>query len=59
MHLKLIQVVSDIMRVTGMALLKAILAGERNPQRLAQLRHPPCRHDTDEMAQALQGTWRA
>ena len=59
MHLKLTQVVSDITGVTGMAILKAILAGERNPQRLAQLRNPPCHHDTDEIAKALQGHWRA
>jgi hypothetical protein len=59
MNLKLTQVVSDITGVTGMAILKAILAGERNPQRLAQLRNPHCHHDTDDIAKALQGHWRA
>jgi transposase len=41
MHLKLTQVVSEITGVTGMAILQAILAGERDPQRLATRRHPP------------------
>jgi transposase len=58
-NLKLTQVVSDITGVTGMAILKALLAGERNPPRLAQLRHPHCHHDTDAIAKALQGNGRA
>src|SRR5437667_12877671 len=40
MHLKLTQVVSDITGVTGMAILKAMIAGERDPQHLAKLRNP-------------------
>src|SRR2546427_7577292 len=59
MNLKLTQVVSDLTGVTGMAILKAIIAGERNPQHLAQLRNPHCHHDEDDIAKALQGTWRA
>jgi transposase len=59
MHRKLTQVVSDITGVTGMAILKAILAGERNPQHLAKLRNPHCHHTEDDIAKALQGTWRA
>jgi len=58
MNLKLTQVVSHITGVTGMAILKAILAGERNPQRLAQLRNPHCHYETDDIAKALQGNWR-
>ena len=59
MNLKLTQVVSEITGVTGMAILKAIIAGERDPQRLAKLRNPHCHHDEDDIAKALQGTWRA
>jgi transposase len=59
MHRKLPQVVSDLTGVTGMAILKAIIAGERDPQRLAQLRNPHCHHTEDDLAKALQGTWRA
>src|SRR6266571_390419 len=59
MNLKLTQVVSEITGVTGMAILKAIIAGERDPQRLAKLRNPHCHHDEDDISKALQGTWRA
>ena len=59
MNLKLTQVVSDITGVTGMAILRAIIAGERDPVTLAKLRNPHCQHDEDDIAKALQGTWRA
>jgi transposase len=59
MHLTLTQVVSDLTGATGMGLLKAIMAGERPPQHLAKLRNPHCHHDADDIAKALQGTWRA
>lgn len=59
MNLKLTQVVSDITGVTGMAIIKAILAGERNRLKLAQLRDPRCRHSEADIAKALEGTWRA
>ena len=59
MHLKLTQVVSAITGVTGMAILTAILAGERAPVILAKLRNPHCQHSEDEIAKARQGTWRA
>ena len=36
-HLKLSSVISDIHGVSGRAMLEAIIAGERNPVRLAQL----------------------
>jgi hypothetical protein len=59
MHLTRTQVVSASPGVTGMALLQAILAGERDPQRLAQLRTPHCHHAEEDIAKALQGPWRA
>ena len=59
MPLTLSQGVRDLTGVTGMAILKAMLAGERDPLTLAQLRHPHCQHSEDEIAKALQGTWRA
>lgn len=59
MNLKLAQVVSDMTGATGMAILKAIIAGERDPLTLAKLRNPHCQHREDDIAQALQGTWRA
>jgi transposase len=59
MNLKLSQVVSDLTSVTGMAILHAIIAGEHDPLTLAKLRNPPCQHSEEEIAKALQGTWRA
>jgi transposase len=59
MNLKLSQVVSDLTGATGMAILQAIIAGERDPMTLAKLRNPHCQHSEDEIVKALQGTWRA
>src|SRR5262245_41222335 len=59
MNLKLQHVVSDVTGVTGMAILKAILNGERDPSKLAQLRDRHCQHSAPEIARALQGNWRA
>jgi hypothetical protein len=59
MNLTLPQVVSDLTGATGMAILKAIIAGERDPLTLAKLRNPYCQHSEDDIAKALQGTWRA
>jgi transposase len=55
---KLPPVVSDITGVTGVAMLRAILAGERDPVKLAQLRDDRCKHDEATIARALEGTWR-
>src|SRR5262249_30010148 len=59
MHLKWTEVVSDINGKTGMAILHAILAGERDPQRLASHRDRRCEHDQATIAKALEGHWRA
>ena len=58
MNIKLQHVVSDITGVTGLAILRAILAGERDPAKLAQLRDYRCKHDEATIARALQGNWR-
>ena len=58
MNLKLQHVISDISGVTGMAILHAILAGERDPQQLAKLRDGRCSNDEATLALALQGNWR-
>ena len=58
MNVKLDKVLSDITGVTGMSILQAILAGERNPQVLAKLRDARCQHNQATIAQALQGNWR-
>ncbi len=59
MNLQLPLVLSDITGETGQKILRAIVAGERDPLKLAQLRHPGCKSSEDEIAKALTGTWRA
>jgi len=57
MNVQLPLVLSDIMGETGQKILRAIVAGERDPLKLAQLRHPSCKSPEDEIAKALTGTW--
>jgi transposase len=58
MNVKLTEALADITGVTGMAILKAILAGERDPLRLAGLRQRGCKQDQAGIARALEGNWR-
>jgi transposase len=58
MNLLLDNVISDITNVTGMAIIERILAGERNPVKLAQLRNSHIKSTQDEIAKALQGDYR-
>ncbi len=58
MNIQLHHVVSDLTGVTGMKIIRAILAGERDPQALASHREPRCKHPVETLAKALQGNWR-
>jgi transposase len=58
MNVKLTEVLSDVLGVTGMAIIQAILHGQRDPRRLAELRDGRCRRTQAEIARALQGNWR-
>jgi transposase len=58
MNLQLTQVLTDITGTTGLAIIRTILTGERNPLKLAQLRNPACQSSTEEIAKALTGTWK-
>lgn len=59
MNLQLTQVLSDVTGVTGMAIIRAIGAGERSPKKLAQLRHGRCQHTEAQITKALTGSYRA
>ena len=52
-------VVTDITGGTGMAIIRAIVDGERDPQALARLRDSRCRKSQEQIAEELTGTWRA
>jgi hypothetical protein len=58
MNLQLANVISDISGQTGQAIIRAIVAGERDPQKLAAFRHPRIQASRDEIAKSLEGTWR-
>ena len=58
MNVRVHRAVSDITGTTGMAIIRAILAGERDPQTLAALRDPRCRKNKNEIARELTGDWR-
>ena len=57
MNIQLPLVLSDITGESGQKILRAILAGERDPLKLAQLRHPGCKSSEDEIVKALTGNW--
>jgi transposase len=58
MHITRQHVVSDLTGKTGMAIIRAILAGERDPAPWAHLRHDRGQHDEATIAKALHGHWR-
>jgi transposase len=58
MNLKLTAVLGDVTGVTGLKVIRAILAGERDPHRLAKLRDRRCKHSEAQIAQALDGRYR-
>src|SRR5262249_37880941 len=53
MNIHLHQVISDITGATGMRILRAILAGERNPVQLAARKDPRVRSSPPQIPQAL------
>lgn len=58
MNVQLATVITDIAGETGLAIIRAIVAGERDTQRLAQLRNYRVRASVEEIARSLQGTWK-
>jgi len=59
MNLKLTNVLSDITGVTGMKIIRAIMAGQHDPHVLAQYREPGCHKSEAEIAKSLQGHYKA
>lgn len=57
MNLQLHHVLSDITGQTGLKIIRAIVAGERDPLVLARLRHPSCKSSEETIAKALTGHW--
>jgi transposase len=58
MNIQLSHVLSDITGSSGMAIIGAIIAGQRDPIALAELASRRVKSTKDEMAKALIGDWR-
>jgi transposase len=58
MNLQIHHVISDITGVTGLAIVDAILAGQRDGTELAKLRDPHIKADTETIQKSLEGNWR-
>jgi transposase len=58
MNIQLANVISDLSGVTGQMIVRAIIAGECDPWKLAQLSHPRIQASRTEIAKSLEGTWR-
>jgi transposase len=59
MNIQLGQAISDVAGVTGQKIVRAIVAGERDPQELAAYRDRRIKASEEEIAASLEGTWRA
>lgn len=58
MNVRVHRAVTDLTGITGMAIVRAIVAGERDPMRLAALRARSCKQSAHAIAQHLTGNWR-
>jgi hypothetical protein len=58
MNLQIHHVISDITGVTGLAIVDAILAGERDATALAKLRDSRIKADAETIRKSLVGSWR-
>jgi transposase len=58
MNVQVHRAVTDLTGTTGMAIVRAIVAGERDPARLAGYRDRRCHKSVEAIAQYLTGTWR-
>lgn len=58
MNVQLHKVVTDVTGQTGMAIIRAIAAGEREPAQLVLFRHPGCKLGKEEFVAALSGNFK-
>ncbi len=58
MNVRLDNVISDITGVTGMRIIKAIIAGDRDPKHLASFRDGRCKNSIEVIEESLKGHYR-
>ncbi len=59
MNVRLTEVLSDITGVTGLAIIRSMVSGDRDPHHLAAFRQPGCAKSEADIAKALTGNYRA
>jgi transposase len=59
MNVQIHHVISDLTGVTGLAIVDAIIAGQRDPVELAKLRDPRIKASEETIRKSLVGNWRA
>jgi transposase len=57
MNVQLANVLSDVAGVSGQAIIRAILAGQRDPRELAKLRDYRVKASPEAVARSLEGNW--
>jgi transposase len=57
MNIQLANVLSDVSGMTGQAIIQAILAGQRDPHKLAVFRDPRVKASEEQIARSLEGHW--
>ena len=58
MNIQIVNVIADIVGETGQKIVRAIIAGQRDPYTLASLRNYRIKASEEEIAKSLQGNWR-
>jgi transposase len=58
MNIQLANVISDLSGRTGQTIVRAIVAGERDPKKLAEFTDCRIRATREEIAKSLEGNWR-
>ena len=58
MNLRLTNVLSDVTGVTGMKIIRAIVAGERDPKVLARYRDDRCKRSEEDIVKSLEGHYK-
>jgi transposase len=59
MNIQLKNVIRDVTGVTGMAIIRSILSGERDPAILAKNRDPNCKNSEETIRESLIGNYQA
>jgi transposase len=58
MNVRVHHAVSKLHGTTGLSIIRAIVSGERDAQKLAEHRDPRCRKSKEEISEYLNGNWR-